>query len=392
MLKCTPLKIAASLCAFFLSTLVNAESFDHAIKNAETSGQFRLAYISVKPDVAAAKTNYGAAAGGYIKFETAEWNRFQFAIAPYFSEKIDALTGSSLTNESNGDFFTAGNNSFAYLGEAYINYAFSKGSLRIGRQQLDNPFINTDDIRMLTNTFSAAWLNTSVSDSINLEAGFVSQWAGIDSGGSQDLFKKAGIDGVSALGMNYKYSEELAVQGWYYLFNKSHSLLYMDADYLINNLALSAQYASFQETNGSNIAGNVFGISAGYEIDALTLTVAVNKASNTTNKIVDLGLGGGNFYASMGEMTIGGLSGASAHVITAGYAVSDNFTISIATGHFEDKNKATTNTNETNITLALYASKKSYIEFIHMLVDNKALPTDAGTNFSRNLLRISYQF
>ena len=384
--------LISSIILFSANNLFAANSFDSAIKNTKTSGQFRMAYISVKPDVAGAKTNYGAAVGGYLKFETAGWNRFQFAIAPYFSEKIDVLTGNSLTNESNGDFFTTNNESFAYLGEAYINYAFSKGSLRIGRQQLDNPFINTDDIRMLKNTFSAAWLNTSITNSMNIQAGFVSQWAGIDSGGSQDQFKKAGVDGVSALGMTYKHSEELAAQGWYYSFNKSYSLLYADADYSTNNLGLSAQYASFQETNASNIAGNVFGMSASYEINNLTLSIAVNKATNATNKVVDLGLGGGNFYASMAEMTIGGLSNASAQIITADYAVSDNFTISIGAGHFEDKNKTTTNTNETNITLAYNASKKLYIEFIHMLVNNKALPNDAGTNFSRDLLRVSYQF
>lgn len=375
----------------FCST-AQAASFDDAIKNATTSGQFRMAYISVSPDITGAKTNYGGAAGGHIKFETAKWNSFQFAVAPYFSEKIDLLTGKSLTNKNNGDFFTASNESFAYLGEAYVNYVFDKTSLRVGRQLLDNPFINTDDIRMLKNTFSAVWITSAISDSVNLQGGHVSEWAGIDSGGSQDVFKKAGIDGVTAIGAGYKHSEVLSAQAWYYSFNKSYALLYADADYSVGNLALAAQVANYQEKDASNIAGNVFGFSASYTLNALTLGLAVNSASNSTGKTVDLGLGGGNFYASMGEMSIGGLEGASAQVVTAEYAFSDNFTASLGLGHFEDKNKLTTNTSETDITLAYDASEKIYVEYIYMLVDNKALPAQGSTNFSRHLLRMSYTF
>ena len=70
-----------------------AESFNEAIKNATTSGQFRLGYIAVDPDVAGANTTNAMAFGGIIKFETEKWKRMQFAIAPYFSERIKTYSG-----------------------------------------------------------------------------------------------------------------------------------------------------------------------------------------------------------------------------------------------------------------------------------------------------------
>ena len=106
MQKSKIVKLVTSL--FLISSLgaaQAADSFDEAIKNATTSGQFRLAYISIAPDVASAKTTTAAAFGGQIKFETAKWKRMQFAIAPYFSQKLAALSGDKANNELNGDFF-----------------------------------------------------------------------------------------------------------------------------------------------------------------------------------------------------------------------------------------------------------------------------------------------
>lgn len=369
-----------------------ASGFDDAIKNASTIGQFRTAYISLDPDVAGAKTTTGAAFGGQIKFETAEWNDFQFAIAPYFSQKLDALSGKKVDGKQNGDLFNANSESFAYLGEAYVNYTFNTGAVRLGRQQLDTPFINGDDIRMFPNTFSAAWLNMDVSKALTLQAGVVSEWAGFDSGGSQDKFKKAGTDGVSAIGASYSMNESLAYQGWYYAFNKQYTQYYVDANYENNGFAAAFQFSNYQEQNASNVEGNVMGLSVSYSMGPVIFSAAVNQATNATGKSVDLGLGGGNYYTSMDEMTIGGLTDASAQVLAIEYAASDNFTVSFAAGQFSDENKATTNTTEHDLVLSYSVSDTLDIAFIHATIDNKANATDTGSNFSRQFAQVNYTF
>ena len=368
-----------------------AESFNDAIKKSTTSGQFRLGYISVDPGVAGVNTTRGNAFGGILKFETEKWKRMQFAIAPYFSERIKTYSGKNAQNTLNSDFLNSNGESYVYLGEAYINYAFKKGSLRGGHQKLDNPFINTDDIRMHPNTFSALWLNMSVSDNLQLDTGRVTQMAGFDAG-SPDKFIGVSNDGVSALGLTYKMKAHHTFQGWYYDFNDQYSQYYFDAAYANGNFSAGLQYSKYNEVKASGTAGNVYGITANYAMGPITLGLAINQGSNAANKSASLGLGGGSYFASMEEMTIGGLTNAEATVVSAEYAVSEKFNIRLAVGHFEDSGKATADTDETDLVLSYALLEQMDAQFVYTLVDNKAAPTDKATNFSRQIARMSYNF
>jgi hypothetical protein len=369
-----------------------AGSFADAMKNASVSGQFRFGYVTTSPDVSGTSDTTGAAIGGILKLETAEWNRLQFAVAPYFSENIDALGGDEADGELSGDFLDANLDSFAYLGEAYINYNFGNGSVRVGRQQLDNPFINTDDIRMNPNTFNASWLTMDLGRALKLEAGVVKTWAGIDSGDDKDKFKDTSGDGVTAIGLSYAVNEALGVQAWSYDFDESHSLLYVDGAYTTGKLEIAAQYASFDEDNASGVDGSAMGIAATYATGPWVFTAAMNSASNDADKGVSNGLGGGNFFTSMDEMTIDGLTEAEATVMGVEYAVNENFTAGIAMGHFEDDGAATADIDETDIVLSYAASDNLDVEFVHASVENDADTTDEGTNFSRQLVRVNYNF
>jgi len=384
--------VTASQLILGLATTVQATSFDDAFKNAKTSGQFRFGYISSAPDVAGLKTTYATAFGGELKFETAQWNNIQFAVAPYFVEKLDALTGDANNGELNTDFFNSKGKAFAYIGEAYINYDFTKGGLRLGRQKLDNPFINTDDIRMFSNTFNAVWLNMNLSNSLTLQTGLVSSWAGFDS--TQDRFSKASNDGVTALGVNYKQSNALSTQAWYYNFDKEYSLLYADVTYTTGGFELGAQVANYTEaksTGTKNADGSVIGMSVSYSTGPFTFAAVMNSGANATGRSADLGLGGGGFYAAMDETTIAGLNNVQSRIFSFGTAVSDKFAVSVVHGHFEDNAKAT-NIDETDILLGYSVKDNLNIEFVHAMVDNKGNQADAGTNFSRQTARVTYTF
>lgn len=392
---CTQIALPLALLASSFSAYASdkpVDSLAESLRQASTSGQFRLGYINVDPDVAGSNATSAAAFAGQIKLESAPWQGLQFAIAPYFVEKIAALSGDEPSNKLNGDFFDSNNDSFAYLGEAYVNYSWGSGRVRIGRQLLDNPFINPDEVRLLPNTFDATWFIFNLSDALSVEAGVVTRWAGFDSGASQDVFKDASNDGVSAVGANYKLSEDLALQGWYYTFDKNYDLLYVDASYTLGKLELALQYADYSEQNASNVDGSVLGLALNYKLDKFSLSFAINEASNAAGKSVDLGLGGGNFYTSMDETTIGGINDASAYLLSAEYAATEAFTASLAYGHFEDGTKASHDLDELDLILSYNFSDNFNLEFIHTSVDNSAAPADAGTNFSRQLLRMTYSF
>ncbi len=382
--------VIISLLIAGLSATSQATSFDDAFKNAKTTGQIRFGYISSAPDAAGSTTTYAAALGGVLKFETAKWNKIQFAVAPYFVEKLDALSGDD--TELNSDFFNSKGKAFAYIGEAYINYDFGNGGLRLGRQKLDNPFINTDDIRMFSNTFNAVWLNVNLSKSLTLETGIVGSWAGFDS--TQDIFSRASNEGVTALGVNYKQSDTFSTQAWYYNFDKEYSLLYADVTYTTGGLEIGAQMANYSEaksTSTKNADGSVIGVSVSYATGPFTLGAVMNSGANTAGKSADLGLGGGGFYAAMDETTISGMNDVQARVFSFEYAASNKFTAGVALGHFEDKTKAS-NIDETDIVLGYSVKDNLNIEFVHAMVDNKGDQADAETNFSRQTLRATYTF
>ena len=389
MQKLKTLKYLTALSIGLSSGASYATSFDESIKNAKTSGQVRLGYISVEPESSGSKTTSATVIGGKLKFETANWNGLQFAIAPYFSEKLASLSGNPANNELNTDFLDSKGNSYAYLGEAYVNYTFNQGSVRIGRQTIDTPFINTDEIRMHANTFRALWLNMGLSDNLVLDAGFVTQMAGFDSGDSQDQFKNASNDGVSALGLTYKMKAHHTFQGWYYDFNGKYSQTYLDAAYANGNFQAGLQYSQYSEVKNSNTNGSVWGITAQYALSDFTFAYAMNKSSNNAGESVSLGLGGGNYFAAMDEMTIGGLTNVKAQVVSVEYAASQSLSARVALGQFEDENKATTDTGETDFALAYNVNEKLDIEFVHAIVKNKA---DTSKSFSRNLARVSYNF
>ena len=392
MCKVSDLKTVLLVPLLFSTSQIQANDFGAALKNTSVSGLVRAGYINVNPDVAGNKTTSATAISAQLKFETGLWHGLQVGVAPYVVEKISSLSGDESDNELNGDFFDKTNDSYAYVGEAYINYSRGAGSLRIGRQLLDNPFINTDDIRAHPNTFDAVWLKYSFSDALNIEAGKVKRWAGFDSGASQEKFKKASNDGVVAIGASYQLNQNQAYQAWYYDFDKSHQQVYFDMSYTRGDLEAGFQYSNFNESNNSSVDGAVYGVSIAYTIDKLSLNAAINEASNGSGQSVSNGLGGGNFFTSMDELTIDGITDASSYLIGADYSVTDDLSISLAFGHFEDGRKATSDIDETDLVVNYVINDKTDVEYIFANVSNDAASTDVDTNFRRQVLRVNYRF
>ena len=366
-----------------------ATGLDEAIKNGTTTGLFRLAWIKNTPEVSGSNTTMATAFGGKLKLETRPWQQWQFALAPFFSEKVIPLSGNPSTGELNGDFFDSDGNSFAYLGEAYLHYAFTHGSLRLGRQQLDNPFLNIDEIHILPNTFTAAWLKMALTPSLQLDSGVVTHWAGFDSGQSIDSFKPLAGNGAFVAGLNYSNDESLSLQGWFYHFDREYSLLYADISYTLSALQLAAQLGHYTEINASGTAGDVIGFQLAWNTGAWTLGTAINAGYTAAGKSLSNGLGGGSFYTSIHDTTIEALENPRAWLVSVDYALSAQFTASIIHGHFKGK---VNNINEVNLVLRYHLKENFSLDFTAAWVKNNGKLNEADTNFNRGLLRASYNF
>ena len=397
-------KTISTILAVALSTTAwAAESFDEAFKNGKAGGNVRLAHIHQSNDATGAETTYATAVGGILKYETLNYQGLQLAAAAYISQNIHALSGDHDEGERNPDFFDDERKSFIYIGEAYANYKQEDVTVRIGRQQLDTPLANTDDIRMHANTFEAAVAVYEGLEDTVITAGFIGRWAGFDSGDDISEFKKAagtGGRGTAALGVSNTSVENLAVQGWYYESDDLLRALYADAVYaaeLSEGLELEAgvQAANFGEKASSGVAGSVVGLSLSLDLNPVTLSAAYNRAFNDDGEAVVNGFGGGPYFTSMAEMTIDGLNDAQALMIGAEMNFSDlgakGLTAAYAYGSLEG-NTPESEYEEHDFVVTYAYEELLDVELLYADVKDKTNPAATSEGYSLLLTRVNYHF
>lgn len=385
---------------------LSATSIDEALAAGKASGQIRGAYTSIEND--AGGNSYGTALGGILKYETADWNGLKAGVAAYVSQKFHAASGDADKNELNSELFDIDGKSYAYVGEAYLDYTMDNFNLRVGRQQIDTPFADTDDIRMHPNTFEAAIATYSAIEGTTLVGGYVTRWAGYDSEGtvSKDKFKKLGGDesnGVAVVGIVNESVENLALQGWYYNIDEVSDAIYADATYAIPfsetmGVELSGQYGHFSEEKASGMDGSVYGISAAFNVSALTLGAAYNKTSNDNGKSVSNGFGGGPYMTSMEEWTIDGMNDVKAYQLSAELDLAngglEGLTLTALYGNFKSDTDGTKVT-EFDLIASLELSEAITGDISYAMIDDKYDNADGSggdAGYDRFLVRLNYNF
>lgn len=394
-----------------LTAGVNASNINDVIAAGNVSGQLRLAYIDQNND--AGTDTYATSLGGQLKYETGSWNNLKLGVAAYVSGKLPFASGSG--DRLNSDFFDTDGKSFVYLGEAYIDYTADDITLRVGRQQIETPYMETDDVRMLPNSFEAAIATYRGFKNTTVIAGYARRWAGYDSptghNDSLNEFKKFGenhdSNGLYLLGATNESLENLAVQGWIYVIDQYSDIAYADAVYTINlsetaSTELCGQYAYFDEDkdnqgNNTGIDGQVYGAGINVNMGMVTLNAAYNHTSNTNGKFITNGLGGGPYYTSMEEMTIDGMSDAVAY---AGGATLDlaslgaeGLSIGVMGGVFKSS-LMDADVREWDMVAAYDISETVSCDVSYAQVDDRKNNFDAGNDagYSRFLARINYNF
>ena len=151
------------------------------------------------------------ALGGKLHIETSPWQHMNTGISLYTTNVLGSNNG------GNGiPFFNLHNNSYAIIGEAYLKGEWDQTMLKIGRQEIDTPFADTDDIGMIPNTFEAAILvNKSVPDTTIFLAQLQTM-AGVDAESPSSFTKLNGTNGVHTVGISYEGIEDISISGWYY--------------------------------------------------------------------------------------------------------------------------------------------------------------------------------
>ena len=191
--------------------------------------------------------------------------------------------------------------SYTILGEAYMQLDFGKSILKIGRQEIDTPFAQIDDIGMIPNTFESAIFENRDIEDTTIFLGQIQRMAGVDAEVVDKFTKVNGSKGMQVLGVNYEGIKDLALGAWYYNLKDGEidSIAYMEANYEKELGAMTygvgLQYAKESYLNDADAHVYSGTLSATANETGLTLATAYSKAKDNG---ATSGFGGGPFFSN----------------------------------------------------------------------------------------------
>lgn len=375
--------------------VLDVSSLDELFKNGLVSGELRAMYGSY--DIKNSQNIYATALGGELKYETARLFGFSAAAAFRTSYDIRALSGK---NDNHNPELSSNDRDFTMLSDAYVNYNYDALNIKVGRQSLETPLADSDDIRMIPNRFEA-YVASYELESINFIAGKIVKWQGYDAG-LEDRWQKTGEHGTYFGGINFS-NDNIKANAWYYNIKDMINAYYVDTTLSkdIGDVSLSGslQYLRENELNRSGIANSIYGALAEVSTHGLTINIAYNKAKRKKDKESFSGFGGGTLFTSMDTMILDDIAtDREARALVGGisYEINDNLSLSYAYGDF--KGKADGNGDKAHITehniVAEYNFAKSDVSLraIYAKEKNRLNSSDSDTNWNRFELMASYKF
>lgn len=299
----------------------------------KVSGQFRAFYLDRTYSGSITNNRNSAAVGGWIGYDSAEWNGLSFGTKFYAVEGLkihDESAKVAGSSQYDPALYGDGFENYGFIGEAYLNYHRGNTNLKVGRQRLNTPMAAADDARMLPNLFEAAVLsNTDIDDTTLILAHVTRETVGtfgnvygtlydlsVQSGygygykeGTNGRFADMGVialgvgtdtNGVTAGAVMYKGIENLKLQAWDYYAHDIANVLYLQADYkwncLLNNdikMSASAQYINESDI-GDKLAGkidsNYWAVKLGAAYGALSGYIAYSQTGESLGSAANGGI------------------------------------------------------------------------------------------------------
>ncbi|MES9860141.1 MAG: OprD family outer membrane porin [Candidatus Thiodiazotropha sp. LLP2] len=287
-------------------------------------GNLRISAIDAEDDFG--NKTKGSAFGGKLGYISPTWNGLSGGATFYATSEI--------LDDENGDFFSSENGSYAILGEAYVQADFGNTMMKLGRFELDTPHADTDDIRMVPNTFQGFLVSNNDIVDTTLYLTHLDKWAGVDADIPERFQEMNSDDGITVAGAVYEGVENLALQSWYYHGSAFAKLVYLEAVYETESYSGGVQFSSQSDDSSdeSGPDGEAWGVTASYTLANITLSAAYNGVSGT----VINGFGGGPYFTSADDHTIDGVEDQKATAIGVEYGGIDAFTLGALHVDFEE--------------------------------------------------------
>lgn len=287
--------LLAVMCLFSTSVAMGRDPDGSAAGNLKQffekgrlSGVFRTFYMNREFKAPLNKIQETNAAGGWLNYRSASWNGFKLGLTGYIAEKL--FIGNS--DRDGACLLGPGQTGYAILGQAFLQQQAGATVFRIYRQELDTPFINPHDFRLIPKTMEAYTWEGTISGKLSFITSHVTGIKGWNSWEFNSMSTYAGLPGtdepVTLAGVKYRPGENCALQAWNYVCWNFMNIVYFQGDFSWkmkrdHDLTLSAQ-AIDQGDIGRAIGGRfktgMLGVKAAYQGPRGLVWVAYTTTSN----------------------------------------------------------------------------------------------------------------
>ena len=380
-------------------------SVANMFEKGSVSGQIRLGYINNSTSVSGSENTTATALGGYLKYESASYNGLLLAAAMQTSHSVSALSGDSADGKYNEDLASA-KKSYTELAEAYLNYSRNGFNLRVGRQLIDTPLADSDDIMMTPHTFEAYVASYALEDlGLTFIGANVQSMQGVDAGYANVTGKwmDTGVDGTW-MGAALYSNQSIEAGVWYYDVSKAAKAIYADVTGSISisddvQITLAAQYLTETQTDASTIEGSIAGAMAEASFFGATAMLAYDMVSVDNGNQLFEGFGGGSSYTNMDTMTAGTLhdgtfGGGNSFVAGLAYDIG-GVNISVAYGDFTADAIAVGKAHVTEMDIGLayeYYNGQADITLMYVIGEDKESAVKTAFDDSHIQLTLNYNF
>jgi len=371
------------------------DNLKHMFKDGKVSGQIRTMYAGYEQKEQNIDNNYAMALGGKLKYELAELNGFNGGVAFYTSHDINFATGNKLQHN---DELSSSDGSYTQIAEAYVNYKYKDFNFRAGRQVLDTPLADSDDIRMISNTFEG-YVASYNYNGFDFMAGHIYSFQGYDAG-LDTPWAKTGENGTNFGGVSYNDVWELNL--WYYNITDTTNAFYFDGgiQYDTNeNISLHGmvQYLNETELAGSGYESKIYGAMAEVATHGLTLGMAYDTSFSDPSKRTFSGFGGGALFTSMDTLILDDIADdRDTHVFVSSISYEiDNFNFLYAYGDFKGEANSMSkkaHVTEQDVSLEYNVNDDFIVSYVYAMQEDKEnlIKTEHDWNHAR--VMVNYNF
>lgn len=362
-------------------TTADSNTILGAFKGGRVQGHFRYFFMNTRNEKGL--TDYYAnAAGGGLRFETAKFHNFQFALSGFYIFNIgssdltkpDAVSGQYNRYEIGLFDLEDGSNKkdIDRLEEFYLKYNYKNSSLVFGRQLLNTPFINLQDGRMRPTGTEGLWAEINEIKKTRIEAGWLygisprstTRWysigetigiysAGLNPDGTPSRYSnQIESKGIALLGINTSLIKNIKLQAWNMFTENVFNTSMLQADFsfpLKNKSALIAAVQSIKQDalkDGGNhdqsasyfLKGDKslsFGGKLGWKNDQWETTLNYNRITAKGRYLVPREWGRDPFFTFMPRERNEGFGDVNAVMAKVNYNIpKSGFKTSVAAGYY----------------------------------------------------------